>query len=85
MDVASDPGVERVLYNEPFQRRQPIYNRIDLWLERRVEKGRFVSTIRAGIINALNRDNLFYYDLYTFKRVDQLPVIPSIGYKLELR
>lgn len=85
VDVASDPGVERVLYNEPFARRQPVYNRVDLWLERRVEQGRFVSTLRAGVINALNRENLFYYDLFTFKRVDQLPIIPSIGYKLEFR
>ena len=85
VDVASDPGVERVLYNTPFNRRQPRYHRIDLWLERRIEHGRTVATLRAGVVNLLNRDNLFYYDLFTFKRVDQLPLIPSVGFKMELR
>ena len=44
-----------------------------------------MSTLRAGAVNILNRDNLVYYDLFTFKRVDQLPFIPSVGFKVELR
>ncbi len=85
VDVATEAGVDRIVYAEPFGGRQPTYSRIDLWLERKVEQGRYVGTLRAGALNLFNRDNLFYYDLFTFKRVDQLPLIPSVGLKVELR
>ena len=85
VDVSSEPGQDRILYGEPFEGRQPTYIRMDLWLEKRVEQGRNVTTLRAGVVNLLNRDNLFYYDLFEFRRVDQLPLLPSIGVKFELR
>ena len=84
-DVTRAVGQDRILYGSPFEGRQPAYQRLDIWLERRIEQGRTVVTLRAGGINILNRDNLFYYDLFTFSRVDQLPFIPSIGLKVELR
>ena len=85
VDVASESGVDRIVYAEPFGGRQPTYARMDVWLERRVEKGRYIGTLRAGVLNLINRANLFYYDLFTFSRVDQLPLIPSVGLKMELR
>jgi len=84
-DVSRQPGVTRVLYQEPFQGRQPTYERIDVWLERVVSKRRVTATIRAGVVNVLNRENLFYFDLFTLRRVDQLPFTPSIGFKIEFR
>ena len=44
-----------------------------------------MATLRAGALNIFNRDNLFYYDLFTFNRVDQLPFVRSVGFKMELR
>ena len=85
VDVTTDPGLDRVLYGEPFRGEQPTYTRLDLWIERRVEAGRSVATLRAGALNIFNRDNLFYYDLFTFNRVNQLPFVPSVGFKMELR
>ena len=85
VDVASEKGIDRIVYAEPFGGRQPTYARLDLWLERRVERGRYVGTLRAGALNLFNRANLFYYDLFTFSRVDQLPFIPSVGFKVGLR
>ena len=85
VNVASEPGQERIIYNDPFRGRQPSYSRMDFWIQRRVEYGRSVATLRAGIINVMNRDNLFYFDLFTFKRIDQLPLTPSVGFKIELR
>ncbi len=85
VDVTTDPGVERVLYSDPFRGRQPDYVRLDVWLERRVEQGRTVATLRAGALNIFNRNNLFYYDLFSLNRVDQLPFVPSVGFKMELR
>lgn len=83
-DVSEEPGVVRVLYGEPFGGRQPNYERIDVWLDKTVEFNRGRATLRAGIVNVLNRDNLFYYDLFTLRRVDQMPLIPSVGFRLEL-
>ncbi len=84
-DVTTEPGVERIVYGAPFKGRQPDYQRVDIWLERRIDRGRSVVTMRAGALNIFNRNNLFYYDLFTFKRIDQLPFIPSVGLKVELR
>ncbi|MFT5144250.1 MAG: hypothetical protein ACI84D_002883, partial [Thalassolituus oleivorans] len=85
VDVGTDAGIDRILYAERNSARQPTYARVDVFIQRRIEKGRYVATLRAGAINVLNRDNLFYFDLFTFRRVDQLPVVPSVGIKLELR
>ena len=84
VDVNTEAGVDRIVYAEPFGGRQPTYSRVDVWLERRVERGRYIGTLRAGVLNLINRNNLFYYDLFTFSRVDQLPLIPSVGFKMEL-
>ena len=85
VDVTKEAGIDRIIYSKPYGGRQPTYARVDLWLERRVERGRYVGTLRAGAVNLFNRENLFYYDLFTFKRVDQLPFLPSVGFKLEFR
>ncbi|MEQ9105798.1 MAG: TonB-dependent receptor [Rhodothermales bacterium] len=85
VDLTRQQGEDRVLYAEPYSDRLPSYSRVDLWIERRVERGRHVATVRAGALNILNRANLFYFDLFTFQRVDQLPLIPSVGLKVELR
>ncbi len=83
-DVASEPGLTRVLYLEPFGGRLPNYERVDAWIDKSVTLGRARATIRAGVVNLLNRDNLFYFDLFTLRRVDHMPLIPSVGAKLEL-
>jgi hypothetical protein len=85
VDVTSAAGIDRILYAERNSARQPVYARVDVFIQRKIERGRYVGTLRAGAINIFNRDNLFYFDLFTFKRVDQLPVVPSVGIKLELR
>jgi hypothetical protein len=84
-DVAQEPGLDRILYADPFGDRLPQYVRADVWLDRSVERERSVLTLRAGAVNVFNRDNLFYFDLFTFSRVDQLPFIPSIGVRLDVR
>jgi hypothetical protein len=85
VDVTQEPGQDRILYNDPYAERQPTYARTDVWMEKKIERGRQVTTLRAGIINVFNRQNLFYYDLFEFRRVDQLPITPSLGVKIEFR
>jgi hypothetical protein len=86
VDVRVEPGQERVIYGQPYDDRLPDYQRLDLSVERSVRMGpRVNATFQAGVINALDRNNLFYLDLFTLARVDQLPRFPSFGLKLEFR
>lgn len=85
VDVTTEPGTTRVIYGARGSRRLPTYARLDLWLERSSSEGRLTTTMRAGVINVLNRDNVFYFDLFTLRRVNQLPFFPSIGLKVEVR
>jgi hypothetical protein len=40
---------------------------------------------QAGVINAYDRTNMFYYDIYSHRRVDQLPLAPYAALRLEAR
>jgi CarboxypepD_reg-like domain/TonB-dependent Receptor Plug Domain len=60
--------------------RLPFYHRLDINLRRSlVLKNKLKMELNAGVTNVYNRRNVFYVDRITAKRVDQLPVIPTIG------
>ena len=53
-------------------------------LDRRFEFSRTSAlTLQASLTNSYDRTNLFYFDLFTLRRLDQLPLIPSFGLKVE--
>ncbi len=84
VNVTTEPGTERVLYTRPYTGRLPTYHRLDVTLEYGVAVSSDVRlTGQVGAINAYDRSNFFYLDLFTLRRVDQLPLIPSFGLKLE--
>jgi hypothetical protein len=35
--------------------------------------------LTAGVTNAYNRENIFYFDRIKFERINQLPILPSVG------
>jgi hypothetical protein len=76
-------GQTRLLLDKPYQGRLPAMHRLDL------SGGKFVETrfgtlqVSAGLINAYSRRNMFYYDLYTGRRVDQLGFTPYLTMTLE--
>lgn len=82
-DVTTEPGEYRVLFEKPYQGRLPSYHRLDLTAEKKMKFGKVDGTLMGGVINAYNRANLFYFDLWTLSRVDQLPIIPTLGVKVE--
>lgn len=86
VNVVEVPGEERVLYGKPYTGRLPTYHRLDISLDRefRIGPTTFL-TIQTGVLNAYDRRNLFYLDLFTLRRVDQLPLIPTLGIKLEYK
>jgi len=83
-DVLEEPGDTRVLYEQPYNGRLPTYHRLDVSLDRRFEFSRTSAlTLQASLTNSYDRTNLFYFDLFTLRRLDQLPLIPSFGVKVE--
>ncbi len=60
--------------------RLPDYHRLDLSLKKVFN---FSKTSRLEVnisaTNSYNRDNIFYFNRVTYKRVNQLPLLPSLG------
>lgn len=84
--VERESGSTRVLYGEPYTGRLPTYHRLDVSLEREFTLSPHASVlVQGGLTNAYDRSNLFYIDLFTLRRLNQLPLIPSFGIKMELK
>ncbi len=83
-DVRREPGEARVIYDQPYRGILPAYHRLDLTVERVFQHGddSFI-TLQVGVINAYNQANVFALDIFTLRRNDQLPLIPTAGVKLE--
>ncbi len=84
-DLRRNPSVQfqfgepRFLFDKPYHGRLPTYHRLDVSLERSFELNTVDVTATIGAVNVYNRRNIFYYDLFTFKRVDQLPLVPYLA------
>ncbi|MFQ5571584.1 MAG: carboxypeptidase regulatory-like domain-containing protein [Rhodothermales bacterium] len=83
-NVLDEAGDTRVLYGNPYEGRLPSYHRLDVSLERSLSLSQQAEvTVQASITNAYDRINPFYIDLFTLRRLKQLPMVPSVGVKLE--
>jgi len=82
-DVRRSVGTTRLLYDKPYQARLPAYHRLDLSIERIFNVGDGSIALQVGAINVYNRANLFYFDLFTVQRVDQLPFLPTLSIKYD--
>ncbi|GAB4285459.1 MAG: carboxypeptidase regulatory-like domain-containing protein [Marinilabiliales bacterium] len=69
-----------VIYGDLNSARLSDYHRLDFNIKR---KFFFVNNseleISASVTNVYNRNNVFYFNRLTHERVDQLPIMPSIG------
>lgn len=84
-DVTNESGTTRVLVDRPFTGRFPSYHSFDASLERVFlfsENAKFTS--KLGVINIYDRANIFYYDVYSQNRVDQLPLTAYISFKIDV-
>jgi hypothetical protein len=69
-----------ILYGDYNQGRLPFYSRLDLSLKKVFFLGRYTKLeATVSVTNALNQENIFYFDRVTYTRVNQLPIMPSIG------
>ncbi|MBR5254047.1 MAG: TonB-dependent receptor [Bacteroidales bacterium] len=79
-DYISQNGTLTTIYGELNSERLPNYHRLDLSAKKRFDIGkRSVLEINLSVTNVYNRNNLFYWNRITSQRVDQLPIMPSLG------
>lgn len=81
-NVSLRHGVPRVILDKPYQGRLPVVHRLDVSASRSFDLPFGEMEAYAGVINAYDRTNIFYYDLFTQRRVDQLPLAPYLSLRL---
>ena len=81
--VRGSYGETRVLLDRPYGGRLPAVHRLDLSVDRRVKVRAYEMRLQAGVINAYDQRNIFYYDVFTNQRIDQLPFAPYLSVSLQ--
>ena len=83
-DITTDNAALGIEYEEQLnQGRLPDYLRVDFSLKHTMTFSDNLSLdITASVTNALNRENIFYFNRVTYERVNQLPTLPSLALAL---
>jgi hypothetical protein len=82
-NVGRTYGQTRVLLDRPYNGRLPPIHRLDVSAERTFGVFSHRVQLQAGVINAYDQTNIFYYDVFTNRRIDQLPFAPYASLKLQ--
>lgn len=80
-DVLTENGELGIIFDELRNRgRLPDYHRLDISLKRtwKFTRHSHLEAV-ASITNVYDRQNIFFFDRVTYNRVDQLPILPSMG------
>lgn len=80
-DYTSANGNLGILYASPNRGRLPWYHRLDFSIKRtwKLEDMRDLA-VTFSITNVYNRSNIFYFDRIHLTRVNQLPILPAVGF-----
>lgn len=79
-DYTRNNGQPGILYGDLNEGRLPDYARFDVTVKKTFPmKGFQKLEVTAGATNILNRQNVFYYDRVEARRVDQLPIMPTVS------
>ena len=79
-DYRLENGETGIYYATVNGGRLPSYHRLDASVKKRFAFGkRSILDISLSVTNIYNRNNMFYFNRLTFERVDQLPIMPSLG------
>ena len=79
-DVTQSNDDLGILYADINTGQMPSYHRLDTSLKKQIKfsKNSLLEVI-FSITNIYDRANIFYYDQLTDSRIDQLPIMPSVG------
>ena len=81
--VTSQNGTLGIIYSDYNKGRLPYYSRLDLNLKKKFDLGKNTKfEVSVSVTNALNQQNIFYFDRVSYTRIDQLPFMPSMGLSL---
>lgn len=69
----------------PYGGRMPTYHRLDVSVEHTRVLAKADLTVQAGVVNVYDRANIFEYNIFSGSRVNQLPLVPSLGLRVDLR
>ncbi len=84
-DYTKENGSLGITYADLNTGRLPYYHRWDISLRRTIylksqnTKSERRLEINASCTNVYNRDNIFYFDRIAYKRINQLPILPSLA------
>ena len=79
-DYTTANGDIGVIYSDLNGGRLPYYHRLDASIKKKFEfKNQSKMEAIFSITNVYNRENIFYFDRIEHNRVNQLPIMPSIG------
>ena len=80
-DYLSGNGQLGIVYDSTLNSgRLPFYHRLDISAKRTFKLSDHAKLeANISIINAYNRENIFYFDRVRYERVNQLPFLPSAG------
>jgi hypothetical protein len=76
-------GETRLLLERPYNGRLPPTHRLDLSMDRMVDVRSRQLQLQAGVINVYNQSNIFYYDVFTSRRIDQMPFAPYLSLRVQ--
>lgn len=69
-----------IIYAQLNGGRLPYYHRLDVSLRRKfMFSERMTLDAVISCTNAYNRENIFYFDRINYKRINQLPILPTLG------
>ena len=83
-NYTSSNGDIGIIYAGYDSGRLPYYHRLDIsanktfWFSERT-----ALDINLSVTNVYNRKNIFYFDRVTYQRINQLPIMPSLGISLK--
>ncbi len=82
-DYTTNNGELGIVYADLNEGRLPYYHRLDMSISKNIELTRKSNLdITASVTNAYNRENIFYFNRIEYNRVNQLPLMPSLGLSL---
>ena len=86
-NVNTDRGIRRIIIDKPFRGRMPTTHRLDVSVERsfQISPSGSLINLQVGAINTYDKTNIFYYDIFTNRRIDQLTFAPYLTLKLEMK
>ena len=80
VDYTNANGDLGIVYGQINEGRLPDYHRLDLSVTRTIPLGNdAIVEVVGSIINGYDQQNIFYFDRIKYERVDQLPILPSLG------